>query len=281
MNTPLFKEDGIYHINALLAESSLSAIQQQLRTQLHDTPEQMHLRWRLFQVLCLQGEWQSALKQLQTCAAFEFITEQTAQALRSLIRAEQARTCILSGQMTPLWYQNNCPAWATGLLEACQLTALNTTESIVDADMIRQDAMAHIPDIAGETHLGTFTWISDSDSRLGPVIELVIAGQLQLVPLNQISHMQWQAPQGLLDLIWTPVKVTMQDGVMLDSFMPTRYVISSATSDQAKLSRVTEWLSEGETTVIGTGQKVWITDQGEISLCDLRHLRIYPQPAVS
>lgn len=280
MNTPLFTADGIYSINPLLNHASLTDIRAQLLTQLHDTPEEMHLRWRLFQVLCLLGEWKSALKQLQTCAAFEFITEATAQALRSLIQAEQQRIAILGGQHLPTWYQQTCPEWAHAFIEALAVAAANTDEAIADADMIRMDAMKNIPDIAGETHLGTFTWISDSDSRLGPVVELVIGGQLQLVPFNQIHHMQWQPPKGLLDLVWTPVTVTFQDGMTIESFMPTRYAISNTTNDQAKMSRITEWSSVGETTVIGIGQKVWMTNEGDMSLCDLRHLLIYPNPVV-
>lgn len=276
MQTLSFEETGVYHLNALLNQASLADIRTQLRHQLHDTPEKMHLRWRLFQILCLQSDWKGALKQLQTCAAFEFITEKTAQALRCLIQAEQQRLALFAGQYTAVWYQGHCPEWAHDFLTALSLSATQTPESLADADMLRMEAIKKIPDIKGLANNHAFTWISDSDTRLGPVIELIMSGQLQLVSFDQIQHMQCQAPTGVLDLIWTPVKVTFRDGLTVECYTPTRYVVSQETSEPAKLSRITEWETINDTLVIGHGQKVWLTSQGDMNVCDLRHLDIHP-----
>lgn len=272
MQTLTFTEEGTYSLNTLLETASLEDMRKALLAQLADSPEKMHLRWRLFQILCLQGEWKRALRQLQTCTILGFISKPTAQALRCLIRAEQQRSAVLAGKSPAKWLEDQCPVWAQDFLEALTVT---TKGDIADADMIRTEAFKAVPDMTGKIADQPFTWITDTDTRMGPVFELLIDTELRYVPFHKISHMQWQAPKGLLDLIWTPVVVTLHNGTTLDTYMPARYAVDDSHSDAEKMSRMTSWNTMGETAVIGQGQKVWMTDQGEFSVLTLRHLTMH------
>lgn len=85
-----------------------------------------------------------------------------------------------------------------------------------------------------------------------------------------VGHLRKDAPTKLLDLVWSPVSLEVRDGTHLRGFMPVRYPVREGERDTVLLARETAWIEFGETGVAGRGQKMWSTDQGDISLLDLR-----------
>ncbi|MDB5895266.1 MAG: hypothetical protein JWQ88_2797, partial [Rhodoferax sp.] len=64
-------------------------------------PQDASARWLLFELLCVLGHWERALKQLQAWAALAKDADATAHVLRGLIRAENQRIEVFAGRRVP------------------------------------------------------------------------------------------------------------------------------------------------------------------------------------
>ena len=256
-------------------DAALARAEQGVRAQ----PTDVHSRWFLFELLCVLGHWERALKQLQTCATMDPSLDGTAQALRGLIRAERQRDEVFAGRQMPVPVVD-LPDWMAGLARAI---AANVSGDHDSADTLREAALAQAPEAGGRSNVGTFDWIADSDTRLGPVCELVTAGSYRWIAFADLLGVTIEAPTRLLDLVWASAQFTLRSGggggtdtstgTALKGYLPVRYPGSSAASDALRLSRETLWRDVGTTGVFATGQKTWMTDAGDWSLLDLRELR--------
>lgn len=234
-------------------------------------PAVVELRWSLFQLLCVMGQWERALQQLQVFAQLSPSQARPAQAYRDLIRAERWRAKVVAGREQP-GFVFEAPSWVDGLINALRLDANGEADA---ADTAREAALDHAPLIATRSPQFLLEWISDSDSRFGPVCEIVTAGHYRWLPLSDITAWQVERPSALLDLVWAPCTLTLADGSTLRGFMPARYPgtenaqASSSERDALLLGHTTIWHETGRTGVIALGQKTWTTSAGDMSLFDL------------
>ena len=67
-------------------------------------------------------------------------------------------------------------------------------------------------------------------------------------------------------------EVTLNNGGVLNGFIPSRYPLSEEDVDATKLSRQTQWLDLGNEHFAGRGQRQWLTDVDEYPLLEVRHL---------
>jgi type VI secretion system protein ImpE len=267
-NTNVLKDQKIT-LNAWLRYDSLQEAMEHVKENVRSRPADIHERWLLLQIACFMGEWNRALKQLQVCVQIDSEREQTAQVIRGLIRSEALRAEVLAGKNTPGYVIDQPPEWVAALLEALRAAS---RENIELADAMRTQALSEVPDSPGEIDGAPFAWISDSDTRLGPVCELVVAGRYRWCPFCELSRLRLHAPQGLLDLLWTRVDCTLRDGTVLQAYIPARYPDSENGTDVIRLARETAWREQGTTGIIGLGQKTWMTDGGDHGLLDLREV---------
>src|SRR5260221_12390136 len=72
-----------------------------LKDQIRQAPASVPLRVYYFQLLCVLGEWQKALEQLQLCAQLDPSSEPMARAYREAIRCELLRAAFSPGQKNP------------------------------------------------------------------------------------------------------------------------------------------------------------------------------------
>nr|WP_236078485.1 type VI secretion system accessory protein TagJ [Paraburkholderia domus] len=234
-------------------------------------PAAAELRWSLFQLLCVMGQWERALQQLQVFAQLSPPQARPAQAYRDLIRAERWRAKAVAGRERP-GFVFEAPSWVDGLINALRLDANGEADA---ADTTREAALDHAPLVAARSPQFLLEWISDSDSRFGPVCEIVTAGHYRWLPLSDITAWQVERPSTLLDLVWAPCTLTLADGSTLRGFMPARYPgtenaqASSSERDALLLGHTTIWHETGRTRVIALGQKTWTTNAGDMSLFDL------------
>ena len=247
-------------------DAALARAEQGVRAQ----PTDVHVRWFLFELLCVLGHWERALKQLQTCATMDPSLDGTAQALRGLIRAEHQRDEVFAGRQMPVPVVD-LPDWMAGLARAIAANASGDHDS---ADQLRAAALAQAPEAAGRSNAGDFAWIADSDTRLGPVCELVAAGSYRWIAFADLRAVTIEAPTRLFDLVWASAQFTLRGGASagtaLRGYIPVRYPGSTAGTDALRLSRETLWRDVGATGVFATGQKTWMTDAGDWPLLDLR-----------
>ncbi|GHT95798.1 hypothetical protein AGMMS49545_19370 [Betaproteobacteria bacterium] len=256
-------------LNAWLQQDSMQGALERVMESVRSNPNDIRERWLLFQMLCLMGDWDRALKQLQTCVQIDPEREQTAQVIRGLIRSEAQRAEVFAGKSTPGYIMDQPPEWIALLLEALHGASENRLDQ---ADAARELALSQAVDSPGDVDGMPFGWISDSDTRLGPVCELIVAGMYRWCPFSDLSSLRLHAPSGLLDLLWVRADCTLHDGSVLKAYIPARYPGSEHGEDAIRLSRETVWQDEGKTGIIALGQKTWMTDGGDLSLLDLREL---------
>jgi type VI secretion system protein ImpE len=262
-------EDRSITLNAWLQDKSLHEIIESIKEKIRSRPRDIHERWLLFQFACLMGDWERALKQLQICVENNPEREQTAQVIRGLIRSETLRADVLTGKNTPGYIIDQPPQWLTLLLDALYAFSRGDVDL---ADVTRERALSEVPDSPGEIDGKPFAWVSDTDTRLGPVCELVVAGRYRWCPFSELSSLRLYAPQGLLDLLWIRADCTLRDGTALKAYIPTRYPGSENGTDTVRLARETTWQEQGKTGVIGLGQKTLVTDSGDHGLLDIREI---------
>jgi type VI secretion system protein ImpE len=284
-----------------------------LETEVRQSPASASHRWALAELLCVLGHWERALKQLQVGAKLVDIKDAQwqakAQLLRGLIRAEAQRVQVFAGQLLPVPVVDR-PQWMEDLARAIRL---NEEGDHTQADALRhaaleaaptrggvciweddakpQDALADSADAAPNEQ--AFDWISDSDTRLGPVCEFIVAGGYRWLAYADIASVQIAHPTSLLDLVWLPatlqLRSTQAGPQQLRGFIPARYSgtdniaaeIGSNQRDALMLSRLTLWQDIGETGVFALGQKTLMTPSGDLPLLGIRSLRMEdsaPQP---
>lgn len=247
----------------------IEIIEQKIRL----SPAEPSHRWALFQWLCVARDWERAIRQLQVFGQLDSASTSVVQACRDLVRAERWRERVMAGEKAPGLVIEAMPPWMDGLLTALRLASQDETEA---ADTAREAALNAAPSVAGKSGNLAFDWIADSDSRLGPVCEIIVAGSYRWLSIDNIVSWRIAKPAGLLDVIWAPCSITLRDGTELRGFMPARYApahdaaAAGEASDSAlAMGRRTEWRRLGRSGVIGVGGKTWATSAGDAGLFEL------------
>jgi len=254
----------------MLRTQSLDQLQRRTAEAVRKRPADTQERWLLFQLLCIDGEWNRALKQLQTWATLEPAGEARAQLHRGLIQSELFRIEVFAGRRTP-GFIAPAPAWVETLLQA---NARLGAGDVATADTLRRAALEQAPASPGESpEMGAFAWLAESDTRLGPVCEMAVAGGYRWIPFEQMQSLTFTPAGTLTDLVWRPATAVLRDATILKGYLPTRYVGSDVGPTPCRLARETSWTDVGDTGVIGLGQKTWSTDQGDWGLLDLGSCR--------
>ncbi|MGF6961640.1 type VI secretion system accessory protein TagJ [Paraburkholderia youngii] len=257
-------------LSSLLDAQTYGELKEQTVDKVRKHPSNVRERWLLFELLCLDGEWNRALQQLQTWATLEPEGTSRAQMYRGLIRSEMFRAEVFAGQRTPGEIEP-LPEWVKTLLQA----NLELGEgNLAAADELRGAALDAAPATRGESmQIGEFEWLTDSDSRLGPVCELTVAGGYRWVPFDSMKSLTLGPVTALTDLVWRSAVVGLRDATVLRGYLPVRYPGSETGSAATRLARETTWKDVGETGVIALGQKTWSTDKGDVGLLDIGECR--------
>jgi type VI secretion system protein ImpE len=229
-------------------------------------------RWQLFQWLCVVGQWERAIQQLQACAQLDASRTPVVHAYRQLVRAELARAAVLAGRQEPGFVTDDESVWMRGL---CLALGFAGQGHVASADAAREAALDLAPLVSGKGSGYLFSWIGDSDSRLGPVCEFIVAGRYRWISFDDIGAWCLAQPAVPVDLVWAPCTITMRAGPVLHGFMPARYPdLGTAASTQAEreallMGRKTIWCDSGQTGVIASGAKTWTTSAGDFGLFEL------------
>jgi type VI secretion system protein ImpE len=228
-------------------------------------PSQVKHRWELFQLLCILGHWERAIQQLQVCAKQQPDEIAMAHVCRDLIRAERSRSRVFAGKQPPGFVFEPSP-WMLGLVEALRLSAHGEIEA---ADYVRETALENAQTVRVRFPHGEAEWITDSDSRLGPMCEVITAREYRWLPLANIAKWNVERPATLLEVIWAPCTLMLVDSSTVRGLLPARYPLSTDDDDATRLGRRTAWREAGRTAVIGMGQKTWATSVGDFSVFEL------------
>ena len=228
-------------------------------------PTDASARMRLFRVFCLTGQWDRALIQLDTASSMDAALAMTSLVYKQAIACERFRAEVFAGSRTPVVVGQPQP-WLGWMIEALKADAGRARE-------LREQAMAAADACPGSLDGEPFDWLADADPRLGPVCEAFIDGKYYWLPFDRIAQLDIEAPDDLIDLVWTRVELVLGNGGSKAALVPTRYPGSEASDDeQIRTGRRTDWSGSDDTGFRGLGQREWVTDRGEKALLDVRRL---------
>lgn len=257
----------------LLKAGDLAGTLASLQDSIRAKPEDVKLRVFLFQLLCVMGNWNRAVAQLKLCAQMDAAALPMAQTYREAIICEVFREKVFAGEKEPLIFgqpQN----WVALLAQGVKALAEGKPDQ---AAAMREEAFDTAPATRGTLDEVDFEWIADADMRLGPVLEIVINGKYFWMPFNVLASLRLEAPEDLRDTVWTAANLTLHNGGELVGLIPTRYAGTADRGDDAmKLSRSTAWEDLGGEVFAGLGQRLFATDQSEVSIMDARNFQFAP-----
>lgn len=261
---------------ALLKEGDLDGALKDLTEQIRSSPADPKLRVFLFQLLSVRGEWERALNQLNVAAEMDPQNLMMAQMCRAALQCEVLRDRIFAGERSPL-VLGEPEEWVGLMIQANERAAAGDAAGSAG---LRERAMEAAPATAGSVDGEPFEWIADADSRLGPILEVIIDGRYYWAPMHRFSRIEIEAPADLRDVVWLPSRFTLTNGGTTVGLIPTRYAGSERNADATiRLGRKTVWEDRGGDCFAGLGQRVLATDAGEYSIMSVRSVLIGEQPA--
>lgn len=245
---------------SLFKTGSLDECRKQLFLEVKQSPLDVKLRVFLFQFCCITEEWQKALSQLELLNQLDPGTLPLVSTYRQLIKCEQLRSEVFSGNVTPTCF-GPPSEW---LAYHFQILSLLKQSKHTDVASLLSTATEMAPDLSGKINdEAAFSWLSDADSRFGSCMEVILQGGYYWLPLENVERLDFEPVEDLRDLIWRAVNIRLRNKGILLGFVPVRYPINPNTSDMEKLSRHTTWSELDKGFYIGQGQRVWITDDAE------------------
>ncbi len=233
-------------------------------------PTVPELRFLLFQLLSLAGDWAGATNQLAAQRKLLNAESPFLTLLEGLVRAEVTREQVFRGEAPPR-ILGEPPAWVASLARALELSAKGRHE---EAEALRGAALEAAPGVSGVLNDLAFAWLMDGDSRLGPLLEIVLNGSYFWVPQSRVRSLAIEPPEQPRDLVWAVAQITLETGAALPAFLPARYPHAAQWPDDAlRLARRTDWQSSVKECFEGQGQRVWMTDAAETSFLEARSLQ--------
>ena len=257
--------------HALFAAGDLAGCLAQLQSDVRKQPADSKLRVFLAQLLMVTGDWDRALTQLGVAAELDAGALPMLHAYGAAIQCERLRTEVFRGTRSPLVFGEPV-SWIAGMLQALALDANGKAEQ---AAALRAQSLESAATVGGTVNGTPFEWIADADSRLGPILEVVLEGGYYWIPFERIRRIVIEPPADARDLAWLPAQIMWTNGGEAIGFLPARYPGSEAIHDNAiRLGRKTEWRSLGGDQFAGFGQRVLTTDSEETGLLELRELTL-------
>ena len=254
-----------------LRDGKLQDALEDLKVLIRKRPEKSRHRIFYFQLLTVLGQWQPALNQLSVIEKLDPATYPMVQTYRAAIRCETLRTEIFSGHKRPLIFGQPLP-WIAWLVESLRLTAASKYAQAVE---LRNQAFEQADASSGTLDHKPFKWLADADSRLGPVLEVLLNGQYYWVPFQQIRSIKISPPEDLRDLVWLPAQFVWVNGSEAMGLIPTRYPATEISDDSAlQLARTTKWREVSEGVHLGLGQRMLATDLDDYSLFEIRDIEM-------
>jgi type VI secretion system protein ImpE len=263
---------------ALLRRNEVDAALGKLLEQVRGDPADAKLRVFLFQLLCVTGDWTRAKAQLDVATGLDKGALAMAQIYGSALACEVERSRVFAGEAAPTILGDPLP-WMAQLYEALRLQSRGSHDAAGD---LRARAFDAAPATTGTIDGRPFLWLADADSRLGPVLEVIINGRYFWLPFMRLARIVVEPPSDLRDQVWMPVQLFLVNGGETVALVPTRYCRSERSSDPLiRLARKTEWIEICADTFEGLGQRVLATDTGDFPLMDVRSIEWEHAPAVA
>ena len=217
------------------AEKALTAF-------MRERPSDTAQRTFLFELLCFEGEYARAEKQLGVLAGGSVEKETGAIVYYAALHAEKTRHELFEKAAFP------------------------------------SDSAAVSP--RGELNGKPFTDLRDADPDIGARLEIFAAGAYLWLPFEHVASLEMGKPERLRDTLWAPALVQTAPsfkGMDLgEVLIPAIYPFSWKHPDEAVwLGRVTDWTVDDEGREYPSGQKILLVDGEEIPFLEVRSLTFF------
>ena len=248
---------------------ALASLQDSVRAKPADAP----LRVFLFQLQSVLGNWEKALTQLKVLADLDPEALMLARIFGPVVNCEILRAEVFQGKRTPMIFGE--PMEWVGLL--MQANGHVARGEFAAAQPLREKAFEAAPASAGSLNGQPFEWIADADSRLGPILEVILEGKYFWIPFNRIKKIVMEKPSDLRDLVWMPAVFVWTNGGEAAGHIPTRYPGTETSADnQLRLARRTDWQEREGGACLGLGQRILATDAVEMPLLECQTIEFTP-----
>ena len=214
-----------------------------LAAYLREHPTETESRTFLFELLCFSGQYDRAEKQLGVLSQGSKEAELGAVLYYSALHAEKTRHDIFRKEEYP--------------------------------------SVAAAPSPAGKLNGKPFQSIRDADPAVGSRLECYAAGAYLWIPFQHIASIEMQPPRRLRDTLWSPAFVLtgpeFKGTDIGEVLLPAIYPFSWKSEDESIwLGRTTEWVSDDQGHEYPVGRKMFVVDDEEVPLLDMRSLEFAP-----
>jgi len=239
-------------------------------------PGQIAERVFLFELLCLQDEFDRAEKQLDAIAQLDVQRDAAVQPYRNLIQAERQRRQLVRDGLPPVVSGEAPPR----LMNHLQAVNRLREQSPAEAQALLDEAENDRPELKADIDGKSYDDFRDCDDLFSSVFEVFVGPQYLWVPMEQVRTVQFARPERPRDLVWAQVNMLMHDGSLLRGFFPVRYVDSgTAERDDLKLGRSTDWSDASSGPVRGVGQRMFLAGDDAHALLDVKMIALSPRAA--
>jgi type VI secretion system protein ImpE len=133
------------------------------------------------------------------------------------------------------------------------------------------------PSVSGQVDDRACESIEDADPRLGARLEVYAAGAYLWIPFEHISALEIQPPKRLRDLLWIPALLhtspAFKGRELGEVLLPVLTPLAFKHPDpEVRLGRQTLWQESADGDVIPVGQKMFLADEEECPILEVRRL---------
>lgn len=249
----------------LLQQGDIEGCRSQLISQIRQAPANMQLRIFLFQLCCIQQDWQRASAQLDLLRTMSEANLPLVNTYQQIIACEQQRQGVLAAQSQSTCFGEPLE-WMAHYAQALKLHLQGEFEQ---AKLCALNGADRATPISGRIDQQPFAWLSDGDMRFGPCFEVMVHEAYYQLPFEYVKRIDFEPVEDLRDLVWRPANLTLRNNGKFIVFMPVRYPISDTTTDAQKLSRRCDWQTPAEDFYVGLGQRVLVSDDNEFPLLNI------------
>lgn len=258
---------------ALLKDNNLVGALAELKKSVVASPSDAEKRWFLFQLFCLNCEYERAQEQLKIAAQLDDAFQSACLIYLRVVACEFFRQkVIVSAEETPL-VLGEPEEWLAKLLEANRLLGQN---KLKEATRLRMEAYNIQPAVSGTCNDVPFEWICDQDSRFAGNLECFLNGKYYWLPLSQVKELEIAVEserRAYIDLLYPKAKLILKTEAELDIILFARYPGDySPEKPELLMNLLTEWEDLNDYNILGRGQRMLCADSGDFPLLELKKL---------
>ena len=250
---------------------NLAAAIEAALAEVKESPSDTGRRGLLAELLCFNGAWERADKQIDTIGHQEPEAIAALSQIRQLIRAEVSRDeCFGQGKGHRRVIAD--PAEPLRLhIEA--LVAIRDGDLAQAAELLAkaEETRQPVTGTSGESRFEDFRDVDDVTASFFEV--LATNGSYFWIPIDRVVSIEFHPPKRPRDLLWRKCDMTVRDGPDGEVCIPTTYPgTRDASDDQLTLGRATDWVGGDGEPARGRGQRTFLVGDEPVPIMQLTTL---------